>query len=59
MAKLNIKLVRGLIGTNPKQRKTAEALGLSKREQVVQKEDCPQLRGMINIVKHLVEVTEA
>lgn len=56
MANLKIKLVRGLIGINPKQRKTVEALGLKKREQVVEKPDNPQIRGMINVVKHLVEV---
>ena len=35
-----------------------EALGLTKREQVVVKEDNAQIRGMITKVKHLVEVTE-
>lgn len=58
MAKIQIKLVRGVIGTTPKQRKTVEALGLRKREQKVIKEDNAQMRGMINIVGHLVEVTE-
>lgn len=58
MAKIQIKLVRGVIGTSPKQRKTVEALGLRKREQKVIKEDNAQMRGMINIVGHLVEVTE-
>ena len=58
MAKLQIKLVRSIIGTTPNQRKNVEALGLTKREQVVVKEDNAQTRGMINKVKHLVEVTE-
>ena len=56
MANLKIKLVKGLMGTNPKQRKTVEALGLKKREQVVDKPDNPQIRGMIEVVKHLVEI---
>lgn len=56
MANLKIKLVKGLIGTNPKQRKTVEALGLKKRHQVVEQPDNPQTRGMIKIVEHLVEV---
>ena len=34
------------------------ALGLKKRESVVIKEDNAQIRGMINKVSHLVEVTE-
>ena len=58
MAKLQIKLVRSVIGTTPNQRKNVEALGLTKREQVVVKEDNAQMRGMINKVSHLLEVTE-
>ena len=58
MAKLQIKLVRSTIGTTPNQRKNVEALGLTKREQVVIKEDNAQMRCMIAKVSHLVEVTE-
>ena len=58
MAKLQIKLVRSTIGNTPNQRKNVEALGLTKREQVVVKEDNAQMRGMIAKVSHLVEVTE-
>ena len=58
MAKLQIKLVRSTIGTTPNQRKNVEALGLTKREQVVVKEDNVQMRGMIAKVSQLVEVTE-
>lgn len=58
MSKIQIKLAKSVIGTNQKQRKNVEALGLKKREQVVVQEDTPQIRGMINKVSHLVEVTE-
>ena len=58
MSKIQIKLVRSVIGTTPNQRKNVEALGLKKRETVVIKEDNAQIRGMINKVSHLVEVTE-
>ena len=58
MYKIQIKLVRSVIGTTPNQRKNLEALGLKKRESVVVKEDNAQIRGMINKVSHLVEVTE-
>ena len=58
MSKIQIKLVRSVIGTTPNQRKNVEALGLKKRESVVIKEDNAQIRGMINKVSHLVEVTE-
>ena len=50
--------VAALRGTTPNQRKNVEALGLTKREQVVVKEDNAQMRGMIAKVSHLVEVTE-
>ncbi len=56
---LKIKLSKSPIGTKPNQRKTLVALGLKKREQVVEKQDTPQIRGMINVVKHLVTVEEA
>ncbi len=58
MAKLSIKLIKSVIGTKPNQRKTVEALGLRKMGQVTEKEDTPQIRGMIETVKHLVEVEE-
>lgn len=59
MANLNIKLAKSVIGSLPKQRKTIEALGLSKVGQTVEKPDNAQIRGMIERVKHLVEVVEA
>lgn len=58
MAKLSIKLIKSVIGTKPNQRKTVEALGLNKIGQSTEKEITPQLRGMIETVKHLVEVKE-
>lgn len=58
MAKVSIKLVRSIIGTKPNQRKTIQALGLKKIGQVTEKEYTPQIRGMVETVKHLVEVKE-
>lgn len=58
MAKIQIKLVKGTIGTTPKQRKNVEALGLKKIGSVVIKEDNAQMRGMISKVSHLVEVQQ-
>ena len=56
---LKIKLSRSSIGIKPNQKKTLLALGLTKREQVVEKQDNPLIRGMINVVSHLVTVEEA
>ncbi|RQD70193.1 MAG: 50S ribosomal protein L30 [Tindallia sp. MSAO_Bac2] len=59
MATVKIKLTKSLIGRLPKQRKTAHALGLKKIGQVVEKENNPSIMGMIETVKHMVEVEEA
>ncbi len=58
MAKLRIKLVRSVIGSKKDQKATVEALGLKKISQVVEKNDTPEIKGMINKVRHLVEVEE-
>jgi large subunit ribosomal protein L30 len=39
-------------------KRTIEALGLGRPNYVVIKKDTPQIRGMINRVKHLVKVEE-
>ena len=59
MAKeLVITLKRSLIASKPNQRKTAKALGLTKINKSVVKNDTDTIRGMINVIAHLVEVTE-
>lgn len=56
--KLQITLKRSLIGRTPKQRATIKTLGLRKINQVVIHPDNPATRGMIDKVKHMVEVKE-
>jgi len=58
MKTLEITLAKSLIGSKPNQRKTAQALGLSKINQTVVKKDTETIRGMINIISHLVNVVE-
>jgi large subunit ribosomal protein L30 len=58
LAAIKVKLVRSKIGKTQKQKRTVEALGLRKIGQVVEKEDTPQIRGMINVVSHMVQVEE-
>lgn len=58
MEKLQVKLVKSTIGAIPQHRKIVKALGLRKLQQVVEHQDNPQIRGMINKVNHLLEVTE-
>lgn len=59
MAKqLKVTLVRSLIGRPPEQKRTVKALGLRKINHTVIHGDCPQIRGMINKVRHMVRVEE-
>jgi large subunit ribosomal protein L30 len=54
--KIQVKLVRSPIGSKPRNRKTLQALGLRRLNQVVIHEDSPSLRGMLQNVRHMVEV---
>lgn len=56
--KLKIKQVRSLIHCNQKQRRTVAALGLKRISHAVELNDTPQIRGMVKIVFHLVQVEE-
>lgn len=55
MTKLKITQVRSAIDRQKKQKRTIEALGLGKLHRTVIHEDTPQIRGMVNAVRHLVE----
>ena len=57
--KINVKLVKSLIGATKSQIKVASALGLRKTNQVAVHYDTPVIKGMINKIPHLLEVTEA
>ncbi|MDX9917918.1 MAG: 50S ribosomal protein L30 [Gudongella sp.] len=58
MTVIKIKLVKSLIGKPESHRKTIKALGLRKIGQVVEKNDTPQIRGMIHQVDYMVEVLD-
>lgn len=58
MAKIIIKQVKSSIHRPKDQKDTLRALGLTKINQTVEKEQNAQINGMINKVKHLLEVTE-
>jgi large subunit ribosomal protein L30 len=53
---LVIKQIRSTNGTNPKQRATLRSLRLGRIGRSVQRADTPELRGMLTVVDHLVEV---
>ncbi len=56
MATIKIKQVRSKIKCPKVQKLTLEALGLRKINAVVEHEATPQILGMVEKVKHLVEV---
>ncbi len=56
--KLKITLVKSPIGAVPKNKKTVEALGLTKLNKTVELPDNAATRGMIRKVAHLVKVEE-
>ena len=53
-----ITLVKSPIGRLPKQRATLKALGLTKLNKTVEKENNELIQGMIKVVEHLVKVEE-
>ncbi len=55
---VRIKWVRSFIGCPRGMRATIRGLGLRRMQQVVEREDTPAIRGMIDKVRHLVEVQE-
>ncbi|MBA2564458.1 MAG: 50S ribosomal protein L30 [Gemmatimonadetes bacterium] len=59
MARVRITQTRSTSGHAGVMRRTLLALGLRGREQTVEHEDTPQLRGMLHRVAHLVEVRAA
>ncbi len=58
MKKIKVTQVRSIIKTNKKQKRTIEALGLGRPNYFNILPDNPQIRGMIEVVKHLVKVEE-
>ena len=55
---LRITQVKRKIGYKPKAKATLAALGLRKMQQVVEHQDSPQIRGMINNISYLLKVEE-
>jgi large subunit ribosomal protein L30 len=55
---LKIQLVRSVIGRPQKQREVVKGLGLRRINSEVIRKDCPEIRGMINKIPHLVSVEE-
>lgn len=59
MAQIKIKQIKSRINCPAVQKRTLDALGLKKMNHTVVKEDTPSVMGMVNKVRHLVQVTNA
>ena len=55
---VKVTLVKSLIGRIAAHRACVSGLGLRRMNHTVEVIDTPEVRGMINKVKHLVEVSE-
>ncbi len=58
MATLKITQIKSSIGAKANQRESLRTLGLRKIRQSVVREDNAQNRGLVNAVRHLVNVEE-
>jgi len=56
---VKVQQVKSVIGYTQRQRATMRGLGLRKIRQIVELEDTPAVRGMIDKVNHLVVVLES
>ena len=59
MSKIAITLKRSTIGYARNQRRVVASLGLRRLHQTVEHEDTPSIRGMVQKVRHLLEVSES
>ena len=58
MSTVKVTQRRSKNGASKRQRDTLRSLGLKRIGHSVEHEDTPQVRGMVDKVKHLVEVGE-
>jgi large subunit ribosomal protein L30 len=58
MNKLKVTQIRSGIGKPERQKRTLRALGIRRMHQTVEVTPTPQILGMIEKVRHLVEVEE-
>ncbi|MCH2309589.1 MAG: 50S ribosomal protein L30 [SAR202 cluster bacterium] len=58
MSKIKITWKKSTIGYSHRQRKVIESLGLKRLNHTVEHEKTDSIMGMVNKVKHLVDVIE-
>ena len=58
-SKIKIQYYRSQICTPVKHKLVVKGLGFTRLQQIVEREDTPSIRGMINKIPHLVRIVEA
>ncbi len=56
--RVRVTYVASMIGCSKSQKQTIRSLGLRRLGDVVEHDDIPAIRGMINAVRHLVRVED-
>ena len=56
--KIKIKLIKSPIGHKSNAKKTLIALGLTKMNKTVTKENTPEIKGMVKSIEFLVQIKE-
>jgi large subunit ribosomal protein L30 len=56
--KLKITQIKSVIGAQAKHKRTMQAIGFRRNYRTLVKKDSPQLRGMLQQVRHLVKFEE-
>ncbi len=55
---VKVTLIKSMIGRPEKHRRVLRGMGLTKLNKTVALKDTPEIRGMINVVSHLVKTEE-
>ena len=58
MPRLKVTQIRSKVGNKPELRDKIRSLGLKLINDVVVKEDRPEIRGMVYAVRHLIKVED-
>ncbi len=58
MTIIKITQVKSRIGSTKRQKRTLDALGLTKLNKTIEVENTPQIVGMVNKVRHLVRIED-
>jgi large subunit ribosomal protein L30 len=58
MTKIKITQVKSIIGSTKRQRATLQTLGIRRINHTVEREDTPEVLGMIEKIRHLVRIEQ-